>query len=128
MSLLENKNISYYSKVLDVLAQRHRVIANNIANANTPGYRAKDIEFKDVLSEIVDLRKEQSSPSEFDNELQDLEVKEVSDNSGFDNNGINDVDLYGEMAKLSTNTLLYKAYAQLMIMRLKQINLAIKER
>ncbi|SFV37254.1 flagellar basal body rod protein FlgB [Hyphomicrobium facile] len=36
------------------LAQRQSVISSNIANANTPGYKAKDVEsFEDVMSKSV---------------------------------------------------------------------------
>jgi flagellar basal-body rod protein FlgB len=36
------------------LAQRQSVISSNIANANTPGYKAKDVEsFQDVMSRSV---------------------------------------------------------------------------
>lgn len=32
---------------------RHKVIANNIANVDTPGYRAMDISFGDQLADIM---------------------------------------------------------------------------
>jgi flagellar basal-body rod protein FlgB len=38
---------------LDGLAQRQRVIADNIANANTPGYTAKRVMFEDALARSV---------------------------------------------------------------------------
>lgn len=38
------------------LAQRQSVISSNIANANTPGYKAKDIEsFDDVMRQSVPM-------------------------------------------------------------------------
>lgn len=38
------------------LAQRQSVISSNIANANTPGYKAKDVEsFDDVMSKSVSM-------------------------------------------------------------------------
>lgn len=38
---------------LDGLALRQRVIANNIANVNTPGYLAKRVEFESALARSV---------------------------------------------------------------------------
>ena len=37
-------------RVLDVRAAQHRVILSNIANEETPGYRAKEIHFTDPLA------------------------------------------------------------------------------
>ena len=35
---------------LDLYQARHTVLAENIANSETPGYRARDLEFADALS------------------------------------------------------------------------------
>jgi flagellar basal-body rod protein FlgB len=35
---------------IDVYEARHNVLAENIANSETPGYRARDIEFADQLA------------------------------------------------------------------------------
>jgi flagellar basal-body rod protein FlgB len=39
---------------LDGLSQRQKVIADNIANVETPGYRAKKVEFEQALQSAVD--------------------------------------------------------------------------
>ena len=128
MDLLTNSNVPYLTKMLDVLAERHRVISNNIANVNTPGYRAKDINFKDVLASIQSSNDWSRTREEFENDLEDINVEWIDSNEGLDNQGINDVSVDREMVKLSTNTLLYKTYAHMLIMRLKQINMAVRER
>ena len=38
---------------LDGLAMRQRVIADNVANIQTPGYHAKKVAFEDALSKAV---------------------------------------------------------------------------
>ncbi len=40
------QNFAVLSKALDLRTQRHQVLASNIANADTPGYKARDFEFK----------------------------------------------------------------------------------
>lgn len=124
---LTGTNVDYYSKVLDLLAQRHRVIANNVANVNTPGYHTKDIDFKDIISQLIDKKEsvlsEPASKPDFN-----VEFKEVFAGEGFDNKGINDVDMDREMVKLATNTLLYKMYVQKLTMHINQMNMAIKEK
>jgi flagellar basal-body rod protein FlgB len=42
-----------FSSALDGLAARQRAIANNIANVNTPGYRAQRVSFEDALAASV---------------------------------------------------------------------------
>nr|WP_218868965.1 flagellar basal body protein [Leifsonia psychrotolerans] len=39
---------------LDGLSQRQRAIANNIANVNTPNYRAQRVQFEDALAKSID--------------------------------------------------------------------------
>ncbi|MCW4385738.1 flagellar basal body protein [Salinibacterium sp. SYSU T00001] len=42
------------SSALDGLSQRQRVIANNIANVNTPNYKAQRVLFEDALAKSVE--------------------------------------------------------------------------
>lgn len=42
--------LDFHSKALVLRAERQRVIASNIANADTPGYAARDLNFKDAMS------------------------------------------------------------------------------
>ena len=38
---------------LDLYQARHQVLAENIANSETPGYRARDLQFADQLAAAV---------------------------------------------------------------------------
>jgi len=42
--------LDFHAKALVVRAERQRVIASNIANADTPGYAGRDVNFKDAMS------------------------------------------------------------------------------
>lgn len=42
--------LDFHSKALVLRAERQRVIASNIANADTPGYVARDLNFKDAMN------------------------------------------------------------------------------
>lgn len=44
--------MSFTEKMLDVTTVRHRVIADNIANVNTPGFKRSEVSFKDALERI----------------------------------------------------------------------------
>ena len=41
-----------HEKALTLRAQRMEVISQNIANADTPGFKARDIDFKNVLNDV----------------------------------------------------------------------------
>ena len=43
--------LDFHSKALVLRAERQQVLASNMANADTPGYVARDFNFKDALSQ-----------------------------------------------------------------------------
>jgi len=49
--------LDLHARALVVRAERQRVIAGNIANADTPGYAARDINFKDVMAATSDAQR-----------------------------------------------------------------------
>ena len=51
MAISFDKALGIHQPALRIHEQRTNVIANNIANADTPGYKAMDIDFKAALSE-----------------------------------------------------------------------------
>jgi flagellar basal-body rod protein FlgB len=42
--------VSVHAAALDVRARRGELIANNLANADTPGYQARDIDFRQAMA------------------------------------------------------------------------------
>ena len=42
--------LGVHAAALDVRARRTELIANNLANADTPGYRARDIDFRQAMA------------------------------------------------------------------------------
>ena len=55
--------LDFHSKALVVRADRQRVIASNIANADTPGYAGRDINFKEAMSAALGGNSLSLSPS-----------------------------------------------------------------
>jgi flagellar basal-body rod protein FlgB len=45
--------LDFHSKALVLRAERQRIIASNIANADTPGYVARDVDFKQAMSDAT---------------------------------------------------------------------------
>lgn len=73
---------------------RHRVVAQNVANADTPAYRARDIRpFADYVNETLTVRTSASGPgSGFQPRVIDDPEAQMSPNG-------NSVSLEGEMVK-----------------------------
>jgi len=51
MSISFDKALGIHQQALNFRAQRAEVLANNIANADTPNYKARDLDFSKVLAE-----------------------------------------------------------------------------
>jgi flagellar basal-body rod protein FlgB len=48
---LFTQRLESHGKALDLLSQRQKVLAGNIANADTPGFKARDFDFSAALAE-----------------------------------------------------------------------------
>jgi flagellar basal-body rod protein FlgB len=51
MSISFDRALGIHEQALGFRAQRAEVLANNIANADTPNYKARDLQFASVLAE-----------------------------------------------------------------------------
>lgn len=49
MAINLDKLTGFHQQAVDVRTQRMEVIAGNLANANTPGYKARDIDFQSAM-------------------------------------------------------------------------------
>lgn len=81
-----------------------KVIANNIANVDTPGYKAKRLVFNDVLDSQMKLSLKRHTTIESNGSIVDR-----SSNMRNDGNGV-DIDL--EMSELSRNQIEYEALVE----------------
>ena len=68
--------LDFHAKALVLRAERQKVIASNIANADTPGYAGRDINFKEAMSAAVgesslSLRPRPSSEANISNGMTD---------------------------------------------------------
>jgi flagellar basal-body rod protein FlgB len=70
-SLAFDETTQLTNKLMEMSMERQKVIANNLANVNTPGYIRQDLDFEKRLADIV--------KSGNVNELQGFEGKMVED-------------------------------------------------
>ncbi len=107
--------LSGLDKALEFHETRHRVIAENIANAETPGYRARRVEFDEELRQAFDEGVAEDGAS--------LEAE--VDRSARMKADRNTVDLDTEMAKMSENTLRTVALSRLLSRKYGMLKAAI---
>ncbi|NUN05453.1 MAG: flagellar basal body rod protein FlgB [Bdellovibrio sp.] len=117
---LFDKTTNALATSLSMRQLRHNVTSSNIANAETPGYHAKKMDFEGALQRALDLDGA-NSLSASDSKHFGIGSVAVSktrpdiydDPEGAVNNDGNTVDVEKEMSALSENAVLYKAALQL---------------
>lgn len=48
-----DQHLSVLSQAMNMRTQRHQVLASNIANADTPGYKARDFSFESAMQNAM---------------------------------------------------------------------------
>lgn len=112
--------VDMLAKLLDVADLRHRVLANNVANVNTPEYRQLDVSFEDAFAQALNRGSIQQATR-----LNPLLVEGLGGATRVDGNNV-DIDM--EMSRLTKNTLLYRTFAQLLATELSTMRTAISGR
>lgn len=99
-------------EALNVSSNRAQLNANNIANVNTPGFKAKRIEFESVLNNALDQETHLKTTSKMHMQAGGaIEPHEsVRNDTAVKENG-NNVDLDVEMLNQAQNGLNYSALA-----------------
>ena len=107
-------------RLLDAASLRHQVIAQNVANVNTPGYHRLDVSFEETLS------RELQEDGEAIGEREGPRVIEAT--GGVVREDGNNVDIDVEMGRLNKNTLIYNVYAQILATKIAAMRSAITGR
>ena len=119
-------NLAALHRSLDYHLSRHSLLASNIANAETPGYRPLDLSFDAYLSRAGELRAthpNHQAPAEANR----FKTSLFDDSTGSPGNDGNTVSMEREMAKLSANSVRYKATAEMLGRRLALLKYAASD-
>jgi len=121
---LADQNIALLSKVLDLRAEKEKVIASNIANSETPGYAPSRFSFEDELKNVIQsgsFSLKTTHTGHIPTSAHTIDAVKGRVVTEKDTTGIGDlngVSLDKEMLELSTNELLYETAAQLLSKKL----------
>ena len=115
MGLIENPTYSLLERVLAYRNTRQGVIASNIANLSTPGYRAFDAVLAEQLGthKSIEMRRTQSGHMSPDAELERAGAELVRSKAAPRLDG-NNVSLDDEMLKLMENRLMHQVAFELL--------------
>ncbi|THB75364.1 MAG: flagellar basal body rod protein FlgB [Gammaproteobacteria bacterium] len=146
MAISFEKAFGVQSQALELRGKRTELIASNLANADTPNYKARDIDFKAALSQAEGMQKFSTSRSTTN--VQKTDVKHLSLGQNQSVNGIsgrtektyetlyrnpispsldgNTVETHVEQAKFAENALQYQATLNFLSHRITGLMSAIK--
>jgi flagellar basal-body rod protein FlgB len=106
------------SQLMHAAEIRHQVISQNIANVNTPGFHAREVEFEAELARR--LRSDDAGHLALPEPL-------VRPQSGLPERGDgNNVDIDREIGRLNKNALLYQTYSQTLATYLDSLRRAMR--
>ena len=137
--LVSSEMMDLVQRSLDAAALSHTVIANNIANVDTPGFKRSDVVFTESLRKAFQSR--ENTPQhlaatvtdprhlEFDAapDIESIQPEVVTDVTSSQRNDGNNVDIDREVALLSQNTVWYQTLAQITQMEFSDLRSAIFE-
>ena len=116
------KGIRKAERLLDYAWKRHKVLLSNLANADTPGYRRRDVEFK---REVDFFKLKRTDPRHIKPERErTFRVFEVK--KPLRGNDKNNVSIEEEMAKLSQNRIAYEVYMRMVSGSIEKLNSVIR--
>jgi flagellar basal-body rod protein FlgB len=133
MSLFD-KTTSALGAAINMRQLKQNITSSNIANAETPGYHAKKIDFENALAralDIDDLRGMSTSSGDHfalgGGSIANARPDIYENPEGAINNDGNTVDLEKEMSNLTENSIMYKAALQLINKKMAALKYAATE-
>jgi flagellar basal-body rod protein FlgB len=128
---LFDTNTHLLKKTLDLRSAKQRIIASNIANADTPGFSPSRLEFEKELDQALQGQGKTTAthPGHFSIGNIDLEGVSGTLTTHSDTTGIGDqngVSVDEEMLALSENELLYESAAQLLKKKLSLLSYVVQ--
>ncbi len=127
-----DKALGIHDNALKLRSQRSSVIASNIANSDTPNYKARDLDFKQLLSHAANQQQSNSVTLQTTNSshlgggghsIDGEMMYRTPTQPALDGNT---VDTQAEHTRFAENTFMYQASLSFLSSKFKGISYAIK--
>jgi flagellar basal-body rod protein FlgB len=129
MSLIE-RAFSIHDDAMMMRSQRSSILAANIANADTPNYKARDMDFQQMMQQLenpdssIQLQTTNSRHMSLQSSGQQAYIKYRNPlNPSLDGNT---VDMHAEQARFSQNALQYQTSLTMLNSKIRGLQLAIR--
>jgi flagellar basal-body rod protein FlgB len=115
--MFDRIGVPNFSKYLDLASFRHKLVSGNIANASTPGYQSRNIDFQDEFKKMTGQSNHVAGSVTHPHHIplgshKDAPPKVNKDKVAGDD--INSVDIDREVATMAQNELLFTTSARLL--------------
>jgi len=125
-----SKTFRALEDAISITQQRHTLIASNVSNLDTPGFRAKDIDFKTAMARALEsgpeLNLARTSPKHIDLGMDAAHrIEPIEEEGEYD--GINWVNIDNEMRKLTENKLMYRTAVEVLLRKIAILKEVIRE-
>jgi flagellar basal-body rod protein FlgB len=107
-------------ELVRAIEQNQQILANNLANVNTPEYRTARMRFKTALEDLMDDKGRMRPGAKLETEI--YRPMFQADSEG------NDVSLDREMVELTKNTLRLKLHLSVLSGKIRKMRTAISGR
>ncbi len=128
-----DRTFTILGKVLDLRSMKHELIASNIANVDTPNYKAFDMVIEEEMGKIIggekDLDLMRTEPAHLPGtwtNLDDIHPMVVESSQEMQRGDRNTVNIDKEMANLAENSLMYNVSAQILSKKFQELRDAIQ--
>lgn len=126
-------NINLLTKALDASWKRNEIITNNIANAETPGFKKSTVLFEEILEEQFNNKKLKGVITDVkhipinDININDIKYKIKTEGSFNTRMDKNNVDIDVEMAERAKNEIVYNILTSKVQDSFRKIKFVINE-
>jgi len=133
IDFLDDQTLSAMGQYMNRLSKRQQVIASNVANIDTPGYKTKDISFHATMEELLSDNSIPLKTSRPEHIGMDELVFTPGEPEVFEVQGLpvrsdsNNVDVDKEMLKLGETSFGYSIMTQLLRSKFRTISSSIHE-
>ncbi|MEN2998177.1 MAG: flagellar basal body rod protein FlgB [Brevinematia bacterium] len=135
-STKDGKLIDIIKRGLNAVVVRHNVIADNIANADTPGFRRAEVSFESQLKRALDSEKKPKYPARLTHEkhipfeevidYRTVKPRITIDYDTFYRNDKNGVDIDKEMVDFTKNAMRYNLLVEMYNRNTKKIEMIMR--
>jgi flagellar basal-body rod protein FlgB len=122
-------------KSMNAYSMRQKVLANNVANVMTPGYRAQKVSFEEEYRQMLNppttlrmTRTHESHQQVAQKTFRQVQPRVEFKDSPINDTGLNNVDIDREMAEMAENSLRYEMSTKLIHKRFANLKSAVRGR